>query len=183
MIQWVTRLATMLFAITGVSLFVYYATTDQSVVVSKIDVAKISDQVFELHIVPSSAPESSRRYIVYGDQFRIDSVVGVWKPLLSRLNIPSRVYFDRLSGRYKKISDEHSKPRTVISLRSSIFGVESLTDLIIDWVGVDFVYGSSAFMPLKDGISYDLSVSNDHIFINTTQLSSSELIHLFQDEQ
>ena len=90
---------------------------------------------------------TATRYVLYGDQWRIDAEFIKWKYWASFLGVDSQYRLDRISGRYRDIKDENSLPHRAESL-SSETGFE--VPLWIKRIGglnflFDTSYGSSTY--------------------------------------
>ncbi|WP_372747554.1 hypothetical protein [Litorivivens sp.] len=103
-----------------------------------------------------------RDYQLAGDQWQIDVRMIKWNPTISRLGVDPIFRLDRLSGRYQRLEDERSKPRTVHALRESdtidlwhwLQKSESLLRL------ADTQYGSATYLPMADGAVYQVTLSH-----------------------
>jgi hypothetical protein len=97
-----------------------------------------------------------------GDEWQIDARVLKWRGMAVLVGFDTLYRLDRLSGRYRDITQEETGPHTVYSL-----GEEQGLDLWLiarryaRWIPwVDAVYGSAAYMPMVDGARYTISVGS-----------------------
>jgi hypothetical protein len=97
-----------------------------------------------------------------GDEWQIDARVLKWRGMAILIGFDTLYRLDRLSGRYRDITQERTALRTVYSL-----GEEQGLDLWLiarrnaRWIPwVDALYGSATYMPMVDGASYTVSVSS-----------------------
>jgi hypothetical protein len=97
-----------------------------------------------------------------GDEWQIDARVLKWRGMAVLIGFDTLYRLDRLSGRYRDITQERTGLRTVHSLSEK----QGLDLWIIGrryahWIPwVDAVYGSATYMPMVDGASYTVSVSS-----------------------
>lgn len=96
-----------------------------------------------------------------GDEWQVDARVITWRPLATLMGFDTAYRLERISGRYTRIEDERSLPRTVYALRGA--GPVDLWELLRryrDWLPwIDARYGSAAYLPMADGALYAISVS------------------------
>jgi hypothetical protein len=97
-----------------------------------------------------------------GDEWQIDARVLKWRGMAVLIGFDTLYRLDRLSGRYRDITQERTGLRTVHSLSEEqgldLWMVGRRYAHWIPWV--DAVYGSATYMPMVDGASYTVSVSS-----------------------
>lgn len=107
-------------------------------------------------------PDGERReYVLSGDELYVDARILKWKPMVNLLGLHTEYELDRVAGRYLRLEDERSSPRTVHSLgRRRPFDFFHLARAlpIFDPL-VDAEYGSASFVPAAEGGSFELRVS------------------------
>jgi len=97
-----------------------------------------------------------------GDEWQIDARVLKWRGMAVLIGFDTLYRLDRLSGRYRDITQERTRLRTVHSL-SEEQGLDlwMIGRRYAHWIPwVDAVYGSATYMPMVDGASYTVSVSS-----------------------
>ena len=97
-----------------------------------------------------------------GDEWQIDARVLKWRGMAILIGFDTLYRLDRLSGRYRDITQERTRLRTVHSL-SEEQGLDlwMIGRRYAHWIPwVDAVYGSATYMPMVDGASYTVSVSS-----------------------
>lgn len=102
------------------------------------------------------------RFELQGDQWQLDARIIRWTGLLRGLGGTPGYRLDRISGRYERIEDERSQPRTVYSLGNSEYGVDlwamaRRSQGRLPWV--DAEYGSATFVPMTDGAIFEVALS------------------------
>lgn len=101
-------------------------------------------------------------FTLQGDDWQVDARILSFKPLASILGFDSAYRLERLSGRYRNIEDERSKPRTVQALHAGP-GALDLWDIVrryrdrAPWV--DAYQGTAAYVPMADGARYAVAVT------------------------
>ncbi len=95
-----------------------------------------------------------------GDEWQLDARVLKWSGLASVLGFEPLYRLERLSGRYLSALQELSAQRTVHTFADDdgfdLWGSARLSGWI-PWV--DAVYGSAAYLPMRDGASYSVTVA------------------------
>ena len=97
-----------------------------------------------------------------GDEWQIDARVLKWRGMAVLIGFDTLYRLDRLSGRYRDITQERTGLRTVHSL-SEKQGLDlwMIGRRYAHWIPwVDAVYGSATYIPMVDGASYTVSVSS-----------------------
>lgn len=103
------------------------------------------------------------KYTIRGDEVYLDAKVLKWTPWANILGYDSVYKLDRLTGRYASLDDEQVKERSLYSVTSEP-GVD-VFELIKKrggWLkAVDAYYGSGVFVPMADGASYEVRMSQN----------------------
>jgi hypothetical protein len=97
-----------------------------------------------------------------GDEWQVDARVLKWRGMAILLGFNTLYRLDRLSGRYRDITQERTELHTVHSL-SEEKGLDlwMIGRRYAHWIPwVDAVYGSATYMPMVDGASYTVSISS-----------------------
>lgn len=115
------------------------------------------DQRFEVTI--EDLDHQRTTYEVHGDQWQLDVRLLVWKGPFLAMGVDPLYRLDRLSGRYLSLEQERTAERSVYALSDAEGFVEAFDvwgwlrnyDL---WLDADF--GSAVYMPMGDGVVYDV---------------------------
>jgi hypothetical protein len=97
-----------------------------------------------------------------GDEWQMDARVLKWRGIAILIGFDTLYRLDRLSGRYRDITQERTEKRTVYSL-SEEEGLDlwTIARRYAHWIPwVDALYGSATYMPMVGGASYTVSVSS-----------------------
>lgn len=96
-----------------------------------------------------------------GDEWQVDARILKWQPFANLVGFDAAYRLERISGRYSRIEDERSQPRTVYPLYPP--DRVDLWDLIRrhhDWLPwFDALYGSAVYLPMADRALYEINVS------------------------
>lgn len=138
----------------------YYEVLTEEQPVARILVSRLDDQLWQVQIQSSGADIVTE---LSGDEWQIDARVLRWPASWQALGFKTRYRLDRISGRYRDVNQEVSRPRTATELGKEPIGEELWNNLAqwsskMDWL--DAAYGSSAYHPLRDGAVYDVSLTN-----------------------
>jgi hypothetical protein len=96
-----------------------------------------------------------------GDQWQVDARILKWRAFANLAGFDAAYHLERISGRYSRIEDERSLPRTVYPLNPpNRFDLWELVHRYQSWLPwVDALYGSAVYLPMADTASYQITVS------------------------
>jgi len=148
-----------LFLTLQLSLEGYRALTREDVVAT-IHSEPVGPSLF--HVSVELVDGRRENYWLSGDEVYVDAHILKWKPWANLFGLHTAYELDRIAGRYHKIEDERTKPRSVY-----VLGGERMVDLFTlrrryAWLEpvVDAEYGSAAFFPAREPVVIELLVSN-----------------------
>ena len=147
-----------LMAAISINLYTYDRLTHESKI-AEISFREIGFQHFGAMV---SFKNNTKILDLRGDEWQMDARVLKWRGIAILIGFDTLYRLDRLSGRYRDITQEKTGRRTVYSL-SEEQGVDlwMISRRYAHWIPwVDAVYGSAAYMPMVDGASYTVSVSS-----------------------
>jgi hypothetical protein len=100
-------------------------------------------------------------FTLRGDEWQIDSQVLKWHAFANLVGFDTVYRLERIGGRYTRIEDERSQPRSVYSLNPpQLIDPWDLVHRYHSWVPwMDALYGSATFLPMADGALYEITVS------------------------
>jgi len=152
--------------------------------VASLSVRQLAPQYFEATVTQPATDDLPARTAVYpinGDEWRMEAQVLKWKPWANVMGLDSQYRLDRLSGRYQDIEQERTGARSVHALYreepGTIAGVQTPWSLsawdvarkyrrYID--AVDTLYGSAAYMPMADGGTYEVWITQSGLIARPT---------------
>ena len=144
--------------LSGLNIYTYQRFTNETPV-ALLSFVQTGDGQYEANFQPVGQP--SARYLLRGDEWQMDVRMIKWTDWLTFLGEDPLFRFDRLSGRYSEVAAALNNPPTMHA-----FGENSGLDLWAfardsgDWLpGIDAAYGSSVFLPMQDGLSYEVTMS------------------------
>jgi len=96
-----------------------------------------------------------------GDEWQVDARILKWQAFANLLGFDSAYRLERISGRYSRVEDERSQPRTVYPVnppdRVDLWEFVHRYHTWLPWI--DALYGSAVFLPMADGALYEIKVS------------------------
>lgn len=102
-----------------------------------------------------------------GDQIYVDAHILKWKPIANFFGLHTAYELDRVAGRYKKIEDEQTKPRTVFVLAQKkpidMFTLRQRFPLFRPLL--DAEYGSGTFMAVPQAAEWEIRVSTTGLLV------------------
>jgi hypothetical protein len=147
-----------LMAAISINLYTYDRLTHESTI-AEVSFQEIGPQHFGAHVLLKN---NTKILDLRGDEWQIDARVLKWRGMAVLIGFDTLYRLDRLSGRYRDITQERTGLRTVHSL-SEEQGLDLwlIARRYAHWIPwVDAVYGSATYMPMLDGANYTVSVSS-----------------------
>jgi hypothetical protein len=126
---------------------------------AELQFTKVAERQFNANLSYPAGEQAS--FVLRGDEWQIDARVLKWHTFANLLGFDAAYRLERISGRYTNIEDERNQPRTVYELHAP--GSVDPWELIhryhawVPWI--DALYGSATFLPMADGASYEIKVS------------------------
>ena len=106
-------------------------------------------------------------YQLSGDQLYVDAHVLKWKPWANIFGLHTAYQLDRVTGRYIRLDDELSQPRTVYPLSPqspvNIFEMRQQYEMLGSLL--DAEYGSATYQTAKRPTTYEIRVSTTGLLI------------------
>lgn len=96
-----------------------------------------------------------------GDEWQLDARVVKWKPFAVLAGLDPVYKLDRLSGRYRSIESEQEQRKSAHDLSGdNALDLWQLAQRHPRWLPfVDTEYGSGAYLPMRDGAVFDVTLS------------------------
>jgi hypothetical protein len=111
-----------------------------------------------LEYIGGNRPED---FILNGDEWQLDARILRWEPALQILGFNTIYRLERLNGRYSKIDQELSQPRTVYSLAEEqgldIWSLAREYQFWLKWL--DAYYGNATYLPMQDGARFVVAIN------------------------
>lgn len=103
----------------------------------------------------------SESFTLRGDLWQLDARIVKWKGFFSLLGFKPGYRLDRIEGRYFTLEDERSKPHTVFAVRAPSIGFDIWQSAKDGYsLLVDARYGSATYLPMADGATYEVFLSD-----------------------
>ena len=138
------------------------------------------EQLGERHYRVNVAYPSGRRqaFELRGDEWQVDARVLKWRGLATVLGFDSVYRLERISGRYRDLAAERTAERTVHALHEP--AEIDLWDLVRSaksWAPwIDARYGSATYLPMSDGASYQVTVSQSGLVARPLNQAAREAV-------
>jgi hypothetical protein len=116
-------------------------------------------------------------FALRGDEWQVDARVLKWTAFANLIGFDAAYRLERISGRYTKIEDERTQPRTVYALESPArVDPWELVRSHHGWIPwVDALYGSATFLPMADGALYEIKVSQTGLIARPLNQAAREV--------
>jgi hypothetical protein len=125
----------------------------------ELQLTRTGDREFNAVLTYPSGEHAN--FALGGDEWQIDARVLKWHAFANLVGFDSAYRLDRIGGRYTRLEDERSQPRSVYSLNQpQRIDLWDLVHRYHSWVPwMDALYGSATFLPMADGALYEIKVS------------------------
>jgi hypothetical protein len=125
----------------------------------ELQLTRTGDREFNASLTYPSGARAS--FALRGDDWQIDSRVLKWHAFANLVGFDTVYRLERIGGRYTRVEDERSQPRSVYSLNPpQLIDPWDLVHRYHSWVPwMDALYGSATFLPMADGALYEIKVS------------------------
>lgn len=112
----------------------------------------------------------AEEYLLYGDEWRLDAAFLKWRPIATLLGADPLYRIDRLSGRYRDVEHESTRPRLAHEIAPEVvldpFRLRGAT-----WL-VDSVFGASVYHAMDPDARHIVYRSPTGLFVRTQPLAS-----------
>lgn len=151
-------LAALASGLLGFSLLTYERLTREQLAL-EVQFARLGERHYRATLTyPSNRVEV---FELHGDEWQVDARLIKWHGLANIIGFDTVYRLERIGGRYRDIASERSAPRSVHVLNApDRIDVWELTGRLKGWAPwIDALYGSATYMPMGDGASYQVMVS------------------------
>lgn len=127
--------------------------------VAELAFRQVAERLYEVELVQPDG--SSARFQLAGDDWQLDARVVKWRPWAVLAGLDPVYRLDRLSGRWHDLERERAPGRSVHDLAGeAAVDLWSLASRHPRWLPfVDAEYGSGAYLPMRDGARYRVTLS------------------------
>lgn len=170
----ITLIAGFLISLT-INLYTYQRLTNEQHV-AELMFSKLSEQQYELSLIEMNGETHS--LAVSGDEWQLDARVMKWSGLANLLGLDTLFRLERISGRFKDITQERNSSRTVYAL-SNKAGLD-LWEISREYTGwfpwVDTIYGSATYLPMKHGAIFKVSLATSGLIARPANKIASDAV-------
>jgi len=145
--------------------------------VAQVQIEQLAPQRFNVTMhVPEKKP---RNFVIEGDEWQLDARVLKWHGWAQLLGLDAQYRLDRISGRYRDISQARSRPPSVHALAYDS-GPLDLWELVqrkpkwLPWV--DAEYGSATFLPMSDNAKFQVMMTQTGLLARPANAAASEAV-------
>jgi hypothetical protein len=120
-----------------------------------------------------------QRYEVHGDEWQLDARMLKWHGIANLLGLDAQYKLNRLAGRYTNIDQERIASRSVYAIGEKpavdIWNLASEYDGWTNWL-VDAAYGSAVYLPMTDGASYEITISQSGLVARPMNAAAKQAV-------
>jgi hypothetical protein len=151
-------LVTALAGLGGLNLYTYQRFTSEAPVAA-LAFERVDAKTYRVEVRTPGGTVG--HYELQGDEWQLDVRMIKWRDWLTFLGEDPLFRLDRISGRYISTEDALSNPLTTHPLaKDAAVDLWAFARRAGDWLpGVDAAYGSSVYLPMRDGAVYRVSIS------------------------
>jgi hypothetical protein len=142
----------------------------------ELQLSRVADRSFDAVL---SYPDGERaNFPLRGDEWQVDARVLKWHAFANLVGFDTAYRLERISGRYSRIEDERTEPRTVYDLHEpGRIDPWELIHRYRSWVPwMDALYGSATFLPMADGALYEIKVSQSGLVARPLNQAAREAV-------
>ena len=142
----------------------------------ELQFSRVGERQFDA--VLSYADGERANFPLRGDEWQVDARVLKWHAFANLVGFDTAYRLERISGRYSRIEDERSQPRTVYELHApGRIDPWELVHRYRSWVPwMDALYGSATFLPMTDGALYEIKVSQSGLIARPLNQAAREAV-------
>lgn len=157
-----------LFATIAVGLQGYRALVREEIA-AVVEIQPRGSQEFSAHFRLADGEEIN--FLIAGDEIYVDAHILKWKPIVNFLGLHTAYELDRVAGRYTRLEDERSKPRTVFHLSQGksvdLFRLRQKYAVLKPLL--DAEYGSGTFVAADKASELEIRVSISGLLIRPSK--------------
>jgi hypothetical protein len=142
----------------------------------ELQLKKDAERQFDAVLTYPDGQHSS--FPLRGDEWQVDARVLKWHAFANLVGFDAAYRLERISGRYSRVEDERSLPRTVYDLHEpGRIDPWELVHRYRSWVPwLDALYGSATFLPMADGALYEIKVSQSGLVARPLNQAAREAV-------
>ncbi|QGP51572.1 hypothetical protein PsalN5692_03057 [Piscirickettsia salmonis] len=122
-----------------------------------------------------------KNFKLIGDDWQLSAQIIVWQDWLHALGLTNRYRFDRIQSRYDNISAEQHAIHSIYPINppntANSFWQWARHHLIQRYF-IKTVYGNAIFMPMRDGASFTIALTNNGLIATPINLAAKQSIGL-----
>jgi hypothetical protein len=142
----------------------------------ELQLTRVGDRQFDAVL---SYPDGEReKFPLRGDEWQVDARVLKWHAFANLVGFDTAYRLERIGGRYSRIEDERTEPRSVYELHTpGRIDPWELIHRYHSWMPwMDALYGSATFLPMADGALYEIKVSQSGLVARPLNQAAREAV-------
>jgi hypothetical protein len=180
-------LGALVFGLLAWNLFTFHRLTNEAPIAALRFIA-IEPQIWQVELRSGDFCET-RKYRLFGDEWRLDARFLKWKPWANLLGMDAMYRLERISGRYRAVSDENARKHFAydIGRRPAIDLARYAEYDMGGWVPVDTVFGSSVYETIDPDYRYVVYRAQSGLLVRKERITSAHyedgalVIHIEKD--
>lgn len=124
--------------------------------IATLSFQQVAVQRYQVELTETDA-DSSQSFELTGDEWQLDARILTWTGPLTVLGMEPVFRLERLSGRYRNLTQERNAERQVHSLENEGWLTMRQFEPMLPWV--DARFGSAAYLPMVDGGAFEVSLT------------------------
>lgn len=161
--------------------FFVYQRFNQETPIATLHFEKIDTHLYKAHLATGDFCDT-HTFLLEGDQWQIDANFLKFTGPAVLLGFDSRYQLDRLSGRFKQVTDQNNTPPQAYDLKEDVwlnyFDTEPNTRDSA-WL-IDTVFGASVYLTIQPNVQYTVYKTEDGLIakgeLNELDLSDGNII-------
>jgi hypothetical protein len=151
----------------GLNLYTYSRFTNE-IPVASVAFEKTGSQEFVVRWVPVTGERET--FVLRGDEWQLDVRMIKWTDWLTFIGEDPLYRLDRISGRYRDVDQARRQAPVIVDLAvEEGIDVWSFARRAGDWLpGIDASYGTSVYLPMVDGIAYQVAMTRTGLIARRT---------------
>lgn len=146
-----------------------YQALSREVTAATVRLTPTGPQRFEAHVTFTDG-RAARTFALAGDQIWLDAQIVKWHPAANLVGLHTAYRLERIGGRYRRLDDERTAPRTVAAL-----GPDGPSRDLFAWIDdrpwlsplVDASYGSASYVAADASATVQVRVSTTGLLIRS----------------
>lgn len=177
-LKWITLiLVVSVVALLASAPFYIYHQFNAAAPIAKIEFSPIGEQEYTATLYSGNLC-SGEDFVIYGDQLQLDASFIKWQGWAVLLGFESKYKLDRLSGRYRDITEQGDKPKKYYDIAPEVWFDIFDEDKLEGQSGlfIDSQYGSSVYVDINPELTYIIYRTEDGLIAKSYDRTNAEFV-------